>query len=348
MKNANKYLLLSVLALAVLLAGCGRGGPVPVSTAAGVLSEVPSGGIISADQLRSLVDNGDPELVLIGVINPTAALVPFSTAARPIEGSYLVWRGDYSGENNPGSIAPEISGFRNSQQDMEDLLSRAGVTMDSRIVVYAADAMHDAARFVFQLRMLGLENNVYYLDGGINAWIAAGHPTGRGTRLSGVAHQSDFRAPSYTPERFDATMYQVVEALRNPDEWIVIDTRTQAEFEGRRTGSSSGAFGTGRIRGAVHIDWSEALDNNVIRPREELERIFEDVIAGRNVIVFCQSGVRSAHTQMVLTDVLGIENVLNYDGSWIEWSFAASSASGGRWPEILELTEEWSDNGRPI
>ena len=38
-------------------------------------------------------------------------------------------------------------------------------------------------------------------------------------------------------------------------------------------------------------------------------------------MAYCQSGVRSAHTTFVLTELLGFTNVKNYDGSWIEWSY---------------------------
>jgi thiosulfate/3-mercaptopyruvate sulfurtransferase len=209
--------------------------------------------------------------------------------------------------------------------------------------------MHDAARFVWQLRMLGLEN-VSYLDGGINAWIAAGHPTGRGLRLVDQAPVTQFRARSYDPWDFDVPMSRVRDALLNPNDWVVIDARAPEEYAGRQTGSSAGAYGTGRKKGAVHINWTEAVDSStqLIRSRAELEAIYGDVIRGKNVIIHCQSGVRSAHTWLVLTQVLGARNVYNYDGSWIEWSFAASEASGTRFPGILELTEEWTDNRRPI
>ncbi|MBL6606645.1 MAG: hypothetical protein ISP52_00820 [Flavobacteriaceae bacterium] len=37
-------------------------------------------------------------------------------------------------------------------------------------------------------------------------------------------------------------------------------------------------------------------------------------------MAYCHSGVRSAHTTFVLTQLLGYKNVKNYDGSWTEWS----------------------------
>jgi len=209
--------------------------------------------------------------------------------------------------------------------------------------------MHDAAWFAWQLRMMGLEN-VSYVDGGANAWVDAGFPTERGRRLRRQPVKSDFKAPDYVPERLNVNMNRVLHALENPDEWVVIYTRSSGEYRGERTGSSAGAFGTGRMKGAVHINWRSAVDaeSRLIKPKEELEEIYLDAIAGRKVIVFCQSGVRSSHTWHVLADVLGLPDVYNYDGSWIEWSFAASSASGGRFPGILELTEEWTDNGKPL
>lgn len=38
------------------------------------------------------------------------------------------------------------------------------------------------------------------------------------------------------------------------------------------------------------------------------------------VVVYCHSDVRSAHTTLVLRELLGHPNVTNNDGSWIEWS----------------------------
>ncbi|MCL2852712.1 MAG: hypothetical protein FWE20_06740 [Defluviitaleaceae bacterium] len=45
--------------------------------------------------------------------------------------------------------------------------------------------------------------------------------------------------------------------------------------------------------------------------------------------------------------MLGFD-VLNYDGSWIEWSYAASEFSDFPSEVVLEFTEEWTDNNGPI
>ena len=48
---------------------------------------------------------------------------------------------------------------------------------------------------------------------------------------------------------------------------------------------------------------------------------FNNAPKNQPIITYCQSGVRSAHTTFILTELLGFTNVKNYDGSWIEWSY---------------------------
>ena len=87
-----------------------------------------------------------------------------------------------------------------------------------------------------------------------------------------------------------------------------------------------GAAKGGRIPKSVHIDWAEAFNysgDKRIKPVEELKIIYNKLNIKKNdpIIVYCHSGVRSAHTTFVLTQLLGYKNVKNYDGSWTEWSY---------------------------
>jgi|GEM_PF-610479 len=304
---------------------------------------------ISPAELKMLMDNNEPNVVVIGVLNPTAALNPLSPVRSPIAGSFTVWRGDYSGTNSTLAVSPLISGMASTQEVMENLLSRAGATPSSMIVVYAEGAMHDAARFMWQIRQLG-HRDVRYLDGGLNAWQAGNFPTRNFARLVEQPVISAYRSPNFNPSVNNVNINQVVHALNNPREWVVIDTRSADEFNGRPSGSSRGAYGMGRLVGSVHIEWVTVnAADRTLRPRAEIAATFAEVIRGRRVIVFCQSGVRSSHTQMVLTDVLGHADVYNYDGSWVEWSFVASEFGATHVPvalrqQVLTLTEQWTDN----
>jgi thiosulfate/3-mercaptopyruvate sulfurtransferase len=285
----------------------------------------------------------DDNVILIGAINPTAALVPFSNAANPIRGSFLVWTDDIYGPSDD-LLSRDLGFGRIPLAQMEDLLSRTGGTPDSTFVVYHSDAMAVGARVAWHLYMLGLDGRV--LDGGVPAWRAARGATGSSSRLANQAVVAPFTAPIYNPSINTVTLDQVLEAAQNPDEWVIIDTRATGEYNGERTGASAGAYGTGRIKGSVHIEWTNFHDADGIRlPEAQLRQMLE-FVGDRKVIVFCQGGVRSSYSWIVLRD-LGFD-AYNYDGSWIEWSYAASTASDFPKDVILSLTELWTDNGREI
>ncbi|MGL5100821.1 MAG: sulfurtransferase, partial [Fusobacteriaceae bacterium] len=79
----------------------------------------------------------------------------------------------------------------------------------------------------------------------------------------------------------------------------------------------------GRIPGAVWVEWTEALDKNKdMKSYDELVALFTKagVTPDKEILAYCQSAVRSAHTTFVLRELLGYPKVKNYDGSWIEWS----------------------------
>ena len=351
MKKAGLFVLSFVLIFSAVLTGCSKKVAVDNSAQGKKISKYSNQeAFTTPNQLKALIDAKDKDLVVIGVLDPTKALLPGNIAGTPIEGSYTVWRPDYSGAGSKESISTEVGGFRKSKEVVEELLSKAGATANSKIIVYAADAHHDAGRLYWQIKLLG-HKDVRVLDGGLNAWIGAGYPTSNARNLADESKKTDYKAASYDVNKFDADINKVVEALNNPEEWVVIDTRSKDEYDGKNTKSSKGAYGTGRLKGTVHIEWSNALnkEDTTLKSLEEIKQIYGETIKGKKVIVFCQSGVRSAFSYSALTNILGAKDVYNYDGSWIEWSFAASEASKGKVEDtlkekVLNLTEEWSDN----
>mgnify|MGYP003999475581 CR=1 FL=1 len=66
----------------------------------------------------------------------------------------------------------------------------------------------------------------------------------------------------------------------------------------------------------------EGAEDQKFKSAEKLVGIFKlnGISKEENVVAYCRSGVRSAHTTFVLTELLGYPNVYNYDGSWLEWS----------------------------
>ena len=147
------------------------------------------------------------------------------------------------------------------------------------------------------------------------------------------------------PERLDhtshiVTMDFVIDALQKPDEWVLIDTRTAEEFNGESR--LPNAFGTGRIKGAVNVDKNLAFNSDGERlAKEELVKLY-DFIGNKKVVVYCHGGARSKDILEILLDL--DFDAWHYDGSWIDWSKAASIADGGPDEVVLNLTEDWTDN----
>lgn len=258
---------------------------------------------ITPYQLNELMNDEDADVVVIGSLNP-------SKLASPISGSFTMWRSDYSAAEG----VYNYGGMRNTSEEMASILSNFGATKKSMIVVYASGSHHDAARLWWQIKQLG-HKDLRFLDGGLNAWEGAGYATGNAnpkvTPSKYVADEKEFA---------DADMDMVINAI-DDDEWVIIDTRTDSENDGSSV--KKGAFGAGAIPGSVHINWTNSnKEDTTLKSVEELKAIYGDLVKDKKVIAFCQSGVRSAHTTLVLKEVLGAKEVYNYDGSWIEWSYA--------------------------
>ena len=86
-----------------------------------------------------------------------------------------------------------------------------------------------------------------------------------------------------------------------------------------------GAKRQGRIPVSGHLGWANSIHFNSGREFKSLNDLtysFNNIgiTKDKEVIFYCQSGTRSAHSVFVLAELMGYDKVKNYDGSWIEWS----------------------------
>jgi len=211
----------------------------------------------------------------------------------------------------------EFGGMRASKKKMEDELGKLGINSDTYILLYDAKADYDSARLWWVLDMYGYKN-ISLIDGGVDGWKEAGFDFDRG--FAKKAEVQKFKFPGKESKEKYASLEDVKKAVA-ANESLIIDTRSVAEHEGTTT--KKGAFRPGRIPNGTFIPWETSVNydgNKTFKSTEELEKIYGD-FEDKGAIAYCQSGVRSAHTTFVLTQLLGYENVKNYDGSWIEWSY---------------------------
>jgi thiosulfate/3-mercaptopyruvate sulfurtransferase len=107
----------------------------------------------------------------------------------------------------------------------------------------------------------------------------------------------------------------------------LVDVRSPQEFSGELIAmpgyEQEGAQRAGHIPGAASVPWAQAVrEDGTFKSREELEQLYtaKGVLSGETpIIAYCRIGERSAHTWFVLHELLGRDDVRNYDGSWTEW-----------------------------
>ena len=95
----------------------------------------------------------------------------------------------------------------------------------------------------------------------------------------------------------------------------LLDVRSQDEFK------------AGHIPGAVNIPWDHP-DGGLDGDLDLLASLYGPL--GEDVIVYCHSGIRAAHTWFNLHERLGVARVRNYDGSWSEYTRGYGSVYGPR------------------
>jgi thiosulfate/3-mercaptopyruvate sulfurtransferase len=107
---------------------------------------------------------------------------------------------------------------------------------------------------------------------------------------------------------------------------VLVDVRSPQEFSGELMAppgyEQEGASRTGHIPSAKSIPWAQAVnDDGTFKSADALRELYaaKGVTPDRDVVAYCRIGERSAHTWFVLRELLGFENVKNYDGSWTEW-----------------------------
>ena len=269
--------------------------------------------LISVQELKQLLDAGDPSLVIV------AAEGSLDYRAGHIPGAYQVDRPDYEA---PPETQNGVTGNIIDAAGFTELARRLGINRDSKVVVY--DAKYDATRIWWAFTYYG-KSDVRVLDGGVKAWKEVGYPV-EILAADAPAQPGNLVAAIALPHlRVDTAD---IVALRNHPAAQLWDTRSLEEFTGAK--QMKGAYRAGSIPGSRHSEWtlfkkrensSEWLTAAEMQPLLT-KRGFDPE---KEQYFYCQSGVRS--TQVLFALYLSgwqLEKLHNYDSSWIGWSKDAS------------------------
>jgi thiosulfate/3-mercaptopyruvate sulfurtransferase len=200
-----------------------------------------------------------------------------------------------------------------------ELFGARGISNDHTIVLYGDRNNWFAAYTYWYLKYYG-HDSVKLVNGPREKWIAEGRPTS--------AEVPQLEAQTFTAQEGDAairaTRDEVLAALDAATR--LVDVRSPQEFSGELIAmpgyEQEGAQRGGHIPGAASVPWAQAVrEDGTFKSAGELSELYgaKGVTNGADIIAYCRIGERSAHTWFVLHELLGRDDVKNYDGSWTEW-----------------------------
>jgi thiosulfate/3-mercaptopyruvate sulfurtransferase len=204
------------------------------------------------------------------------------------------------------------------KEEFERLMGERGISNETTLVLYGDKNNWFAAYAYWYLKIYG-HQDVRILDGGRQKWID------QNRELSTDVPQ--ISAASYSARDRDETIRARRDAvLRSIGNDALVDVRSPQEFSGELIAApgyeQEGAQRAGHIPSAQSIPWAQAVnDDGTFKSADALRELYggKGITPDRQVTAYCRIGERSAHTWFVLKELLGYEDVRNYDGSWTEW-----------------------------
>jgi thiosulfate/3-mercaptopyruvate sulfurtransferase len=248
---------------------------------------------------------GDPGLVFVEVDEDTSAY-----DKGHLEGAVkLDWKKDLQD--------PEARDFID-RDAFSALLSAKGISNDDTVVLYGGNNNWFAAYAYWYFTLYG-HSDVKLIDGGRKKWELDSRPLSDAT-VQRPATQYKASEPDTSIRAFRD---EVIDAIGSKN---LVDVRSPDEFAGKLVAPAhlpqEGAQRPGHIPTAINVPWSKAAnEDGTFKSDDELRQLYTDagLDTGKDTIAYCRIGERSSHTWFVLRELLGNENVKNYDGSWTEY-----------------------------
>jgi thiosulfate/3-mercaptopyruvate sulfurtransferase len=200
----------------------------------------------------------------------------------------------------------------------EQLLSAKGIANDDLVILYGGNNNWFAAYAYWYFKLYG-HDKVKLLDGGRKKWeldsreLVTDVPSRPKTTYKATDQDLSIRA--FRDEVVDAIGAKNLIDVRSPDEFsgkLLAPAHLPQEQSQR----------AGHVPTARSIPWSKAAnDDGTFKSDEELRELYTEagVDLNKPTIAYCRIGERSSHTWFALRELLGLEDVKNYDGSWTEY-----------------------------
>lgn len=194
--------------------------------------------------------------------------------------------------------------------DLKRVIEAAGVSDDSRVVLYSDGSVLPATRAYFTLDYLGHGDQAALLDGGLEKWKNEGHALSKDAPPSSQGHFTPHPKPELIVQ-MDAVKQMSGKPASSE---VLLDVRSAADFRGEK-GS--------HIPGAVNEFWMEnqaSRENQALKSDDALRKLYEalGVTPEKRVVTYCNTGMQATQSYFTLK-YLGYD-VRLYDGSMSEWN----------------------------
>lgn len=255
--------------------------------------------MITADEVNTLV--GKPDVKIIDTRNA------IKYRLGHIPGAINVSMTDFD------DAGAKYKNIRGDAALFEKVASNLGINPADTVIFVGGAKETQPYRLWWVFRSFNHKGRLAVLDGGMDTW------TGETKLLA-----PDVLPTAYKVENADANAIIMMDELAKKvgdKNTVIVDVRAPDEYTGKTV--ASGAAKGGRIAGSVLVPHMKAWgEDGKIIPADALKKMYEDagVTPDKEIIVYCQGGVRAAVSYYALSEVLGYPNVRNYDGSWAEWS----------------------------
>jgi thiosulfate/3-mercaptopyruvate sulfurtransferase len=204
------------------------------------------------------------------------------------------------------------------REGFEKLLSSKGISNDDTVILYGGNNNWFAAYAYWYFKLYGHES-VKLLDGGrkkleLEAWEFSREVPSR-VETAYQAKEQDLSLRAFRDE--------VVAAIGTKN---LIDVRSPDEFSGKLLAPAhlpqEQSQKAGHIPSALNVPWAKtANEDGTFKTAAELTELYKEVglDTSKSTIAYCRIGERSSHTWFALRELIGLEDVKNYDGSWTEY-----------------------------
>jgi thiosulfate/3-mercaptopyruvate sulfurtransferase len=260
--------------------------------------------LVSTDWLEDHLD--DPNVRIIEVDEDTASYDKGHVR------NALKW--DWSTD-----LHTEVGRDFQDQAGFSRLLSEAGVGPDTTVVLYGGNNNWFAAYAYWLLKLRGFDD-VKLVNGGRKKWELESREL--------VQDSPSFEATGFTISGAERPQLRALrdEVIGKVGAVGFVDVRSPEEYRGEKLAPDhlpqEQSQVPGHIAGAANIPWAKAAnDDGTFKTADELKELYADegITGDGEIIAYCRIGERSSHTWFALQELLGYENVKNYDGSWTEY-----------------------------